>query len=111
MVCMNLPVDIRYRMENIYLVALIPGPHEPQLDRINHFLRPLIDEMLLFWHRGMMFTIDEIVTIVRAAIIPLVCDLPALRKAAGFAGHMANCFCSFCELRKDKINNLDRSTW
>ncbi|KAF8575649.1 hypothetical protein K439DRAFT_1295993, partial [Ramaria rubella] len=28
MVCLNLPPFLRYKWENMYLVALIPGPHE-----------------------------------------------------------------------------------
>ncbi|TFK78579.1 hypothetical protein K466DRAFT_458216, partial [Polyporus arcularius HHB13444] len=28
MACLNLPPDIRYRPENIYLAGIIPGPHE-----------------------------------------------------------------------------------
>lgn len=111
MVCMNLPVHLRYRPENIYLVAIIPGPKEPETHQLNHLLRPLIDEMLILWHRGMLFRLGSVSVTVRAAIIPLVCDLPALRKAAGFAGHQAKHFCSFCGLSKDHINNLDRSTW
>ncbi len=111
MICLNLPIDLRYRPENIYLVAIIPGPKEPETHQLNHFLRPLIDEMLVLWRRGLVFEIDLVPVLVRAAIIPLVCDLPALRKAAGFAGHQANHFCSFCELLKANINDLDRSHW
>ncbi len=49
--------------------------------------------------------------VVRAALIPLVCDLPALRKTAGFASHSSRHFCSFCPLTLDDINNVERSTW
>ncbi|CDO77460.1 hypothetical protein BN946_scf184881.g3 [Trametes cinnabarina] len=114
LVCMNLPDTIRYRPENIYLAGIIPGPKEPELTQINHLLRPLIDELLVLWTRGYYFASDvagEAGLLIRAALIPLVCDIPALRKAGGFAGHMSNHFCSFCELPKDDINSLDRASW
>ncbi|KAI0325705.1 hypothetical protein GY45DRAFT_1260409, partial [Cubamyces sp. BRFM 1775] len=38
MVCLNLPPHLRYRPENIYLVAIIPGPNEPRGHRLNHLL-------------------------------------------------------------------------
>lgn len=112
--CLNLPIDMRYAPEYIYLAGMIPGPREPALDKLNHFLRPLIDEFLVLWTRGMYFgrtALRWMGRFVRAALIPLVCDLPALRKTAGFAGHSSKHLCSFCPLPKDDIGNLNRSTW
>lgn len=114
LICENLPDHLRYRPEYMCLLSIIPGPKEPSLHRINHLLRPLVDELLILWHRGILLkdvSPDHVAILVRAAVIPLVCDLPALRKTAGFAGHMAAHFCSFCKLLKDQINNLDRPRW
>lgn len=44
---MNLPRELRFKQENIILIGLIPGPHEPSL-HINSFLRPLVSELLDF---------------------------------------------------------------
>lgn len=110
----NLPGHLRYRAENMCLVGVIPGPHEPELHRLNHFLRPLVDDLLILWHRGIHLadaSAKEGLLFVRAALIPLVCDVPALRKTGGFAGHMSTHFCSFCELPKADINELDREKW
>ena len=30
-------------------LGLLPGPNEVKLDRINHYLAPIIDELLEFW--------------------------------------------------------------
>ncbi|PIL29463.1 hypothetical protein GSI_08405 [Ganoderma sinense ZZ0214-1] len=112
--CLNLPIDMRYAPEYIYLAGIIPGPREPVLDELNHFIRPLIDEFLVLWTRGLYFgrtALRWTGRFVRAALIPLVCDLPALRKTAGFAGHSSKHLCSFCPLPKDDIGNLNRSTW
>jgi len=111
MVCMNLPVHLRYRTENVYLVGVIPGPHEPSIHQVNHYLRPLIDELLLFWHTGIYFsqTADYLCgRLARAVVIPLICDLPALRKIAGFA-HFSSSegTCSHCSLSKDEFDNFD----
>lgn len=113
LVCHNLPEHLRYRVENMYLAAIIPGPKEPALHQLNHLLRPLIDELLALWYRGIYFSnpTPELSVFVRAAVIPLVCDIPALRKTGGFAGHSSSHFCSFCQLLKDNINDLDRRHW
>jgi len=49
--CLNLPLDIRYKPENMYLAGIIPGPTEPSGDQLNHFLEPLIDELIDSWER------------------------------------------------------------
>ena len=38
---------MRYKTDNVILVGLIPGPHEPQ-HNINTFLEPLVDELMEF---------------------------------------------------------------
>lgn len=114
MVCMNLPVHLRYRVENVYLVGIIPGPSEPSTAEMNHFLRPLVDELLRFWHSGYYFSRTAAYQsgrLVRAVVIPLVCDVPALRKVAGFMGHSGHSFCSFCRLQDHNIANFDVETW
>jgi len=42
----NLPHDIRFKKENILTLGLLPGPNEVKLERINHYLAPIIDELL-----------------------------------------------------------------
>lgn len=112
--CLNLPPHLRFRPEYIYLAGIIPGPKEPSLEQVNHFLKPLVDELLQLWHAGVYVPVTaqrSMGRLVRAAVIPLVCDLPALRKAAGFGGHAATFFCSYCLLPKKDMNNADRSSW
>ncbi|KAI0715532.1 hypothetical protein C8T65DRAFT_529613, partial [Cerioporus squamosus] len=38
MACLNLPLDVRYKRENIYLAGILPGPKAPSLQQVNHFL-------------------------------------------------------------------------
>lgn len=41
---MNLPRHEQFKVENVILVGVIPGPHEPS-QSINTFLSPLVDEL------------------------------------------------------------------
>ena len=44
----NLPREIRFQQENMLVLGLLPGPKEVQTDKINHFLSPIVDELLEF---------------------------------------------------------------
>jgi Transposase family tnp2 len=113
MVCLNLPPEIRYNFENMFLVGIIPGPTEPSLDQINHLLRPLVDDLLIFWQSGVYYASTPLFPggrTVRCAIIPLVCDLPAARQMAGYASFASRHFCSMCLQRLEDIDDLD-SHW
>lgn len=114
MVCLNLPPHLRYLPENVYLVGVIPGPGKPSLDQINHFLKPLVDELLVFWETGVFISRTAkfpMGRLVRCILVPLVCDLPAARQTAGFGAHNARFFCSVCKLPRKDINDLDASSW
>ncbi len=114
MACENLPPHLRFRPENIYLAGIIPGPHEPGVDQFYHFLRPLVDELLELWHKGLDLQCTGLRNagrLIRAAIILLVCDLPALRKVGGFTHHAATHFCSFCRLKSKEASSIDRENW
>lgn len=110
LVCFNLPPEVRYRPENVFLVCVISGPTEPSLHQINYILKPLIDKFLVLWTRGlyMMRTPKHPSgRRIRAVILPLVGDLPMARQLAGMAGHAPTFFCSECEIDSHNIENLD----
>ncbi|KAF8806869.1 hypothetical protein BYT27DRAFT_7067521, partial [Phlegmacium glaucopus] len=46
MVCLNLPPEMRYKPENMFLLGIIPDPNEPPLACFNHYLHILIKELL-----------------------------------------------------------------
>ena len=80
LVCLNLPIDERYKIENIYLFGVIPGPKEPKLDQMNNILDPLISELMEFW-KGVWFTKTSQFPegrLIFAVIFPLIGDLPAI---------------------------------
>jgi hypothetical protein len=114
--CVNLPIEIRYKPENLVLAGIIPGPKEPPLDTINYFLEPLIDDFLTLWHRGTQPVSSSLETttpgpIVRAALLALVTDMPASKKVAGNLSHWADKFCSLCLLDRIDIANLSVDHW
>ncbi|KDR82484.1 hypothetical protein GALMADRAFT_30935, partial [Galerina marginata CBS 339.88] len=44
--CLNLPPEERYKPENIFLAGIIPGPKEPPLNALNHYLSLLVNDLL-----------------------------------------------------------------
>jgi hypothetical protein len=58
MACLNLPLEHRYKPENMYLAGVIPGPKQPSLDNLNHYVRPLINDMVDAWDPGHSFFTD-----------------------------------------------------
>jgi hypothetical protein len=99
LVCLNLPPDLRYKPENMFLAGIIPGPQEPPLTATNHYLSPLINDFLDFWEPGVQFTrthLHPAGRLVRCALAAVICDLPGARKVGRFAAFSHNCFCSVC---------------
>jgi len=103
MACLNLPYSIRYKPENMYLVGIIPGPHEPTETAINHYLEPMVHDMEVLWGRGVRYSRTALYPdgrTVRAAIVIQVCDLPGSRQVAGLAAHSHHLhFCSVCNFK------------
>jgi hypothetical protein len=98
MVCLNLPLEIRYKPQNMYL-SIIPGPKEPHLTEMNHYLHPLIDDMEAAWIRGTQFTCTALYPtgwLTRSAIVVSVNDLPAARKLAQMASYNSHFYCTIC---------------
>ena len=95
---MNLPRRLRFKLENIMLVGMIPGPHEPNADGLVHYIKPLVDELLQLYNTGVtVITNGNEEHIVKAALLCIAADLPAARKLCGFLGHAAKVGCSKCK--------------
>ena len=85
---LNLPRSVRYKQENVVLLGLIPGPHEPEND-INSFMEPLVNGIEFTFSSGNKCE-------VRCALLCIACDIPGGRKTCGFLSHSANYGCSKC---------------
>jgi len=113
MVLLNLPPSSRYKVENMYLAGIIPGPKEPSLTQINHLLRPLVNELLELWNPGVWYVrTPRCVSgkLVKAALVPLICDLKAARQVMGHGSHSARKFCSICSLPWKQRNDINASS-
>ncbi|KIK56796.1 hypothetical protein GYMLUDRAFT_107173, partial [Collybiopsis luxurians FD-317 M1] len=51
LVNLNLPDNLRYKPEHTYL-TIIPGPREPELDNLAHYLTPIVNQLLVGWEHG-----------------------------------------------------------
>ena len=107
---LNLPRGMRNKTDNVILIGLIPGPHEPQRD-INSFLEPFVDELLRFWG-GIELNVHSFTErkCIRSALLCVACDLPAGRKTCGFLSFSARFGCSRCWKKfSGTVGNMDYS--
>ncbi len=114
LVCFNIPPESRYRSENVFLVGVIPGPTEPSQHQINYILKPLVDDFLSLWEKGLYLMRTPKYAggrRVKAVILPLVCDLPAARLMAGMGSHGFMFPCSECFINRRNMEDLDSSNW
>lgn len=114
LVCMNLPLATRYLIENVCLVGIIPGPKEPRLNQVNHFLAPLTNDLKTLWNPGVWISKTRnhpAGRLIRGALGAIVADLPAMKKVAGFTSYAHNYFCHYCMLTSDQLDDFDPTTW
>ena len=105
---LNLPINLRYKAENIILCGIIPGPKEPK--DLNNYFQPIIRELLVLWEGIEIDLSPDGPKIIRGALLCIASDLPATRKLCGFASHAASLGCSKCLKRfPSKENKLDFS--
>jgi hypothetical protein len=112
MACLNLPLELRYKPENMYIVGIVPGPREPSLTQLNHYLRPLIDDLRDSWFRGIRFSrtaLEPDGRTTRSAIAVCVCDLPAARKLAQMSSSSSHWYCSVCSCYR--VSTLGRTDY
>jgi hypothetical protein len=113
--CLNIPLHLRYRLENMHIVGIIPGPYEPHLTELNHYLRPLIDDMILSWENGIHISRTASWPngrLTRSAIIVGVCDLPAARKLNQMSAPRSHWYCSVCNCyHLSTLNRTDFENW
>jgi len=99
MACLNLRLDIRYKLENMYLAGIISGLKQPSLESLNHYIHPLINDLVDAWQRGIKFSNTACYPhgrLTHSAVTAVVCDLPAARHIASMAGVGSHFYCSAC---------------
>ncbi|QRV74466.1 Transposase family Tnp2 protein [Ceratobasidium sp. AG-Ba] len=109
MVCLNLPHEVRYDLKNIYVTAMIPGPHEPGWENINKFMKPIIDNLYEHYESGVYISKTHKYPAGRKvqSVAPVSSmDIMAGRPMAGLGGPKHTIFCSFCNTPISEINNF-----
>ena len=89
----NLPRSERDKPENILYLGFLPGPKEVGLERINHYLAPIVDELLELW-RG--WKVPKTYQCsdgydIKVALIIGSSDTPATRKLFGHRSAVMKC--------------------
>ncbi|PLW35646.1 hypothetical protein PCASD_10226 [Puccinia coronata f. sp. avenae] len=111
LVCLNLPLTHRYLPENIFIAGITPGPKEPTVLQIGKILQPMVDEFIELWEGVKLsgtYRHPREGRIVRGMILQVICDLPAVRKVMGLAGHSSkNHPCTFCKISSDRFETTD----
>ena len=90
----NLPREVRFKKENILILALLPGPDEFKLHKINHYLVPIVDELLEFWS-GVNLPPSKDYPEVKKIQLAVICcanDIPAARKLCDHISAKAACY-------------------
>jgi hypothetical protein len=115
MACLNLPLDLRYKPENMYIAGIIPGPTEPRETELNHYLRPLIDDMEVSWKHGIRLSQTALFPggrLTRSAILIAVCDFPAARQLAQMSPVTSHFYCSVCDCyHLSTLGRTDYHNW
>src|SRR6266568_3875659 len=96
--CVNLPFNIRYKPENMY-ITIVPGPEHPSLTELNHYVRPLVDDMSISWERGVKYSQTANYPEgreTRSAVACGVCDLPGGRQFSATANFNSHHYCTRC---------------
>ena len=118
LIVQNLPRVDRYKIDNIIIVGVIPGPKEPS-KTINSYLTPLVLELKEAWSNGFIITMEGGVDLcIKSVVSCITCDIPATRKVAGFLGHNTALGCNKCLKEFDvsfgeatDYSGYDRQEW
>jgi hypothetical protein len=98
----NLLLEIWFHLKNMLCLGVIPGPKEPQ--DFDSFLWPLVTELLRLelgvnaWDACKRRLVQ-----LRAYLILMFGDIPAVSMAMKMTGHNGICPCRFCEIRGVRV--------
>ncbi|KAF8123624.1 hypothetical protein EV363DRAFT_1179737, partial [Boletus edulis] len=99
----------------MYLAGIIPGPKQPSLENLNHYIRPLIQQLAESWERGVWYSRTANSPqgrLTRSAIALAVCDLPAARHLSALASVGSHFICSVCNCyHKTSYGRVDYEKW
>jgi hypothetical protein len=96
----------RYRLKNLFVPFVLPGPGEPNAEQLQELQKILVDELIKLWKDGIIVKTplhpngevqlclvltrwlnNSLGRLLRGALLALINDHPAMCKVAGFADH------------------------
>ena len=114
-VCLNLLLGIRYKLENMCPVGVIPGPKELMLNELNHYIHYVVDKFLPFWEHGIHFSRTALHPkgkTCEGAIVPLICDGPAAQKLNQMTAPRSHWYCTRCKCyHQSTLSCTDSQNW
>lgn len=104
---LNLPRSQRLLKRWMNVVGIIPGPTEPK-KHMNTYLKPLVEDLIQLWEGVEVQILDtkEIIN-VRAMLLCVSRDIPALRKVTQFLSYTANKGCNMCNFMGEREKGGD----
>jgi hypothetical protein len=103
---LNLPPDIRFHLENIICVGVIPGPKA--VKDIDSFLYPLVEELLKLEAGVSAYDVSgDVMFLLRAFLILVFGDMPAVAKLMNMKGHNGKSPCRACNITGIRIPGSD----
>ena len=100
----SLPPEIRFQLENILSLGVIPGPKKP-VD-FDSFIWPLVQELLRL--AVGIHAYDKLTDTffpLRAYLILVFGDIPAISMVMSMKGHNGICPCRMCMIRGIRVPN------
>ena len=105
----NLPPDIRTHLENILGLGVVPGPKKP-VD-FDSFLWPFVQEMLRLSVGVHAYdALSECFFALRAYLIRVFGDIPAISMVMRMKGHNGSCPCRMCSIQAIRIPDSRATT-
>jgi hypothetical protein len=98
----NLPPEIRFHLENILSLGVIPGPKKPK--DIDSFLWPFVEEILLLGKGVPAFDVLSREKFdLRAFLILVFGDIPAISMIMHMKGHNGYAPCRMCDIKGVRV--------
>lgn len=105
---LNLAPDIRFKLENLICLGVIPGPKA--VKDIETFLYPLVEELFELMHGVAAYDADKDEMFVLCAFLILAFgDIPAIAKLMSMKGHNGKVPCRACEIIAIRSPNSQNS--
>ena len=109
-----LSVKRSYKSKYMYC-PIIPDPKSPSLTDLNHYFKPLINDMVIAWEEEVQFShtvLYPMGCLTWSAIIMAVNNLPAARHASGLAAATSHHYCSVCKCwHQSTLSQTDYECW